>query len=168
MVLPIQCGMREEAKQTQSIVDGYNHGWDAGRPSSRQLASVIIRRGAVDIAAAVNPDHNWEARCHRSVPGAELRCEDVQVKAVFVHARRTCEHTERCHLRADVAEMSGIARFLPFPNRLGRHPTQLAYRRSGVRDSTEFVDTIPDETRNRTLSRVYDGSSLVAGGNASA
>jgi hypothetical protein len=64
--------------------------------------------------------------------------------------------------------MSGIATLLPFPDRLGRHPTQIAYRRSGVGDTAEFVDTIPDETRDRPFSRVYDGSSLVAGSYASA
>src|SRR3989442_12853056 len=156
--------MRQEAKETQTIVDCYNHGWNADRSSSGQLASVIVRRCAVDIAAAVNPDNNRETAGLRSVPFADLGCENVQVKAVLVHARRTGKHTQRRHLRTDVAEMSRIPRFLPFHNRLGRHPTPLACRRGGVGNTPEFVNTIPNETGDRTLNCVYNRSCLVAGG----
>src|SRR2546423_2544668 len=95
MVLRIQRGVRQEAKETQTIVDCYSHGWNADRSSSGQLASVIVRRCAVDITAAVNPDNNREAAGLRSRPFAEPGCEDVQVKAVLVHARRTGKHTQR-------------------------------------------------------------------------
>src|SRR5438552_2045701 len=119
MVLRIQRGMRQEAKETQTIVDCYNHGWNADRSSSSQLASVIVRRCAIDIAAAVNPDNNRETAGLRSVPFAELGCENVQVKAVLVHARRTGKHTQRRHLCTDVAKMSPTSRSLHLPNRLG-------------------------------------------------
>ena len=168
MVLRIQRGMRQEAKETQTIVDCYSHGWNADRSSTGQLASVIVRRCAVDIAAAVNPDNNREAAGLRSVSFAEPGCEDVQVKAVLVHARRAGKHTQRRHLRTDVAKMSRIPRFLPLRNRLGRHPTPLAYRRGGVRNTPEFVNAIPNETSDWTLSCVYNRSCLVAGGYASA
>src|SRR5438552_15320975 len=130
MVLRIQRGMRQEAKETQTVADCYNHGWNADRSSSGQLASVIVRRCAVDIAASVNPDNNREAAGLRSVPFAELGCEDVQVKAVLVHARRTGKHTQRRHLRTDDATMSRIPRSPPLRNRLRRPPAPSHSRRS--------------------------------------
>src|SRR5262249_14294893 len=162
MVLRIQSGMRQEPKETQTIVDCYNHGWNADRSSTGQLASVIVRRCTVDVAAAVNPDNNREAGGLRSVPFAELGCEDVQVKAVLVHASWAGKHTQSRYLRTDVAKMSRIPWFLPLHNRLGRHPTPLAYRWLGVGNTPEFVNTIPNETSDRTLSCVYNRSCLVA------
>src|SRR5262249_4746747 len=118
---------------------------------------------AVDIAAAVNPDNNGETAGGGVVPCSELRCEDVEVKAVFVHARRTGEHTERRRLRTDVAETSCIPRLIPLRNRLGRHPTQLAHRRRSIRNTAEFINTIPKKTCDRPLHCVYNRSRPAVG-----
>src|SRR5262249_28247790 len=144
------------------------HGWNASRSSSGELASVIVCGCTVHIAAAVNPDNHRKASGRWSGPCAKLRCENVQVKTVLVHACWTCDNAECCHLGADVADMSCVARFVPFRDWLGRHPAQVAYGRSGVGDAAKFVNTIPGETRDRSLGCVYNRCRVVAGGYGSA
>src|SRR5262249_46491265 len=159
-----QSRVRQEAKETQPIVDGDDNGRDAKRPAGGQLASVVIPRCSIDVTSAVNPHNNREAAGCRGVPVAELRCEDVQVKAVLVHARRTGEHTKRRRLRTDAAETSRIPRLLPFRNGLRRHPAPFARGRSGIGNAEEFINTIPNETSDGTLGCPYKRPCLVARG----
>ena len=126
--LGIQRRMRQKAKEVQAVVDGD----DDGVAQVSELAPVIVVALAVDIAAAMNPEDDRQLSVR-----VEVRREDVEIQAVFVDVRRSCEHPEGHDLRAGVSEPVRHQHGGPFRVPLGRHPAQTADGRLGVGNAKE-------------------------------
>src|ERR1700677_2320226 len=69
-------GMGKEAQRVEPMIDGDDD--DAPRRKTRAVIA-RLRAGARDKAAAVNPNHRWQARaCPRS-----RRRPNVEIEAIF-------------------------------------------------------------------------------------
>src|SRR5262245_17501771 len=91
-----------------------------------------------------------------TIVGSQFRREDVEIKAILGDARWTCKRAELGNLRACIRIRRCVQRIAPWLNGLRRPPTQVAYRRSGVGDSQEYVHPLVGEPANRALFRVDD------------
>lgn len=122
-----QCGMGQETKAPQSIVERDNH--DAMTGKCRSVVYGKTRR-ALCKTAAVNPNHD------RQRPAAfDLRCPYVCGQAIFAELIGQRRVFRIRGLFATLAELLCTANPVPACNRLGRHPTEVSQWRRGIWDA---------------------------------